>query len=153
MLIYCVSMTCKRAITILDDYAETFAMHLVRCIVFGKSLGESNYKHWVEEEICKYLADANDMCVKPSNQKLKHKDYLDTIFSMLGDSAVDARLVLRHFSLGDGKHYPKFEIDDALINRTYQVFQKVISEFTPLLASKNNLSSEDFANKMYTILE
>lgn len=153
--IFGMSVPRAKAIDILKAYSETLAYHLVKCVVYGDELGQDNFKHWVEDEICEYLSIANDVLTKPKNRKLKEKDYLDTIFADIGTTKQDANIVIRRFRIENKRKqsYPDFIVSPELIDNVFKTFQNTIAYMLPILTSSNNLNASDLVVGVYNAIQ
>lgn len=148
-LILGMAMNRNKAVSRVESYAYTLVEHIIKCVVYGNSTG--NLKHWVEDEICEILSVVNSITIKPSDKKLKKRDYVDTIFGYMGDARSDANVMVRDFRLKN-KHnskYPNFEVTEDLIDRTYKSFQNIMNYMLPILITKNDMKSEDFVKGIY----
>lgn len=133
--------------------AETLAEHILKCVVYQNST--DNLKHWVEDEICVYLDIANSITVKPKAKKLKKSDYMETIFSYIGDSERDAKIALQQFKIDNDKthQYPEFTITPQLILQLFDAYNLIVSQMLPIFTSKNELGPQDLYKLVYTAVK
>lgn len=148
--IFAMSTPRAKALESIDRYADTFTKHLIKCVVFQNSTND--LEHWILE-LSNYLDFANSFTIKPSNKKLKASDYEDTLFGYLGTTASDAKQMLKMFKFDCGKDYPEFDITNELVKKTYSVFQAILHKVLPILSSKNDWDTEDFAALLHNILK
>jgi len=154
--IYAMSTERKKFIKQLESWEEELTEHIAKCVMYGDSLGVNKYNHWIEHEIATWLNDANDTLVKPSNKKLKPRDYASTLFAGLGTDRVDARVVLHDLQRMNHKSaepYPDVDVDSAMIERMFQASNSIVKTFLPILSSVNSLSKEDIERKLHEVLD
>lgn len=150
---YVQAMSVRRsdAIKSLDSLSEALKNHVVKCVIYGKSLGESTYEHWIDE-ISEYLSIANDITIKPSSKKLKKDNYKNALFGAFGETLNDASIIVRVFRVTEGKNYPDFETSDNLYQRIYTAFQDLMNKTLPILITNNSKSKADFRRIVEEIL-
>lgn len=151
--IFGISMYRKNAISVLESNANTLAMHILKCVIYGDTL--DCYNHWIDDEIAEYISIANDITVKPKNKKLKASDYERTIFSYFADSHQDASILLRTFRINNSEthQYPDFEITRELIDDVYDAFQSIKHDVLPLLCASNNYDAHNFSMIIHNIFD
>ena len=140
----------------MDKYGELIAEHLAKCAMYGDTLKNGKYKHWIEDELATWIIDINESICKQNNKKLKPVQYADVLFGDLGDSMVDARVNLHLLQEQNKKSehpYPFRKVDDDMINRMFKISQAVIQKFPPLLATVNTLSKADIEFMLHQIID
>ena len=142
---YVESMSARRADAIqsLRGLSEELKNHIIKCIVYGRNLGDYNYNHWIEE-ISEYISIANDITVKPSAKKLKAEIYRNELFGSFGENLKDASVLVRLFLVKEENKYAKVEVSERLYQRVYDAFQKIMDLFIPILVSNNSMTKSDF---------
>ena len=83
----------KVALDSLYEDAKELAFHVIKCVVYLDQFPE-NYHHWVHDEICLWLAEADSITCK---SKLKWADYRDNLFGYFGETKADTYRVLISF--------------------------------------------------------
>lgn len=151
--IFGMASTRDAVISRLKSYSKTLTYHIIKCVIYGDSTGDLD--HWIHDEICEYLAIANNLYIKPKNKKLKVIDYENSLFSMMGDSEIDAQNCLREFRLYNNRtsKYPAFDITSDMVDRLYSTFQSIIHKMCPILATSNNLDRDDFVSMIYSSIK
>ena len=140
----------------LDAWGEEVAEHLAKCAMYGDSLGQGKYDHWIKDELATWISDANEAICKHNNGKLKPKQYEDTLFGFLGDSYVEARMNLHALQSRNKRYsdaYPFKQVDSAMIERMYSISNAVIAKFVPLLSSKNTFTKDDVEILLHSVID
>ncbi len=135
----------KKVIDKIKAYSEVIVEHLIKCVVYGKNLGIENYRHWKDEEICRYCELINSYEVKDS-KKLKKEDYEKFLLENNGTSESDyySEIVLfRLRNLKTGK-YPDFKPTRLQGRQVYTLFLLLISKISPILADSNKTQDFNF---------
>ena len=144
----------KDVIDFLDSLSKDVMFHIAKCSMYGDSLGR--YNHWVRE-LSIWISDANDKTCKPKGKKLTPREYADTIFDKLGTSEADARVNLhtlqRYNSRFGDEAYPFVPVDDDMISRMYTASKAVISQFSNLLSTQNDLDQHDIEQELHKVLD
>lgn len=154
--IQAMSLDKHKLINKLDSWSEEITEHVAKCVMYGTTLGESKYNHWIEHEIATWICDANDFTCKHNNKKLKPRDYEDHLFGYLGDSIAEARANLHGLQLHNKKFYesyPYIEVDDDMIRKMFDASQQILAQFVPILSSKNSLTKDDIQSILHNILD
>lgn len=137
--IYAMAFPRAKALELLSYHANDISEHILKLIVFSK-IRQDDVEHWLRYEICNWLEDASDI---QSKSKLKAKDYLNTIFSAIGETPQDVKVLLRHFKDKFCYHidnpYPEFEITSQLIDKIHKIFNQFIHICLPLLLSNTTI--------------
>lgn len=143
----------QHALAVLNNHADTYLEHVLKCVVYGNSTGD--YRHWIHDEICDYLSIVNRVSVKQGNKKLKAKDYIEYFFRPAWSDKSDMELLLRNFrtSIKKSKQYPDFIVDSYSMNRLYFVLKSIEEVTLPILCKKNDYDIEDFFKLVYPIFE
>ena len=140
----------------MEAWSELIAEHLAKCAMYGDSLGEGKYNHWIEHELATWISDTNDAICKHNNKKLKPKQYEEMLFGWLGNSRVDARVnlhELQRYNKSTSDPYPDVPVDDAMIDRMYKISKLVVQRFVPILATRNSLTKQDVESILHNIID
>lgn len=140
----------------MEAWSVLIAEHLAKCAMYGDSLGQGKYNHWVEHELATWLSDTNEIVCKHNNKKLKPRQYEEQLFGWLGNSRADARVNLHELqrkNRSSSEPYPEVEVDDKMIEGMYQISQAVIERFVPLLATRNSLTKQDIESILHNIMD
>ena len=120
------AMPRKAARDELYSLSKPLCLHVTKCIVYGKTLGDDVFAHWVHE-ICVYLFRVSSIFVKPNNRRLKKEDYRETLFCRFGDDINDANGALGDLLLDaiEQEKYPEFEPEKYAVTlyHAFRAFQ------------------------------
>lgn len=137
-------------------WGELIEEHLCKCVMYGDSLKQGKYNHWIEDELATWLSDCNSTTFKPSDKKLKPADYESLLFGSLGDTLTDSEVCLHSLQAHNHKKrnsYPFVNVDRRMIYNMYIVSAELREKFVPLLASRNKLAKEDIESILHNILD
>lgn len=130
------------AVKRLKSNAETLAIHMAKCIVYGDSL--HCLKHWLCEEICDWIKLA--AIIKPKGGRFKASMYHDTIFGYLGDERSDAvaNLLDLQIRVRHGEYdYPDFDITEKMKDDMFKFSQNVRTRISDFLAKNKGKELDD----------
>jgi hypothetical protein len=136
--------------------SDKLVEHIAKCAMYGDTLGESKYNHWIEHEIANWISEINELVSKPDNKKLKPKFYENILFGGLGDDLSHAKANLTDLQIYNSRKsnpYPEVKIDSAMINRMYVISQQMFGKIVPILSTKNNFSKKDIEQILHNILD
>lgn len=140
----------------MDARSDKITEHLAKCAMYGDSLGEGKYNHWIEHELANWISEINDLVSKPDGKKLKLRFYEDILFGGLGDSRADAKANLTDLEIYNSRTanpYPKVDIDDEMIDRMFKISEAMISKIAPILSTKNSFDKADFEVLLHSIMD
>lgn len=142
--VFAMSMDRSRAVNRIRGFSDPITEHIIKCVVYGNTTNDLH--HWVCHEICDYLEIVNDITVRPHDKKLKAHDYLSNLYGAMGDTRIDASILVRTFAAHNRrtKEYPDFKVTDDIIDRTFFAFKTMMTDTIPILTTKNKLESGDF---------
>lgn len=135
---------------------QKVAEHLEKCAMYGDTLGEGKYNHWIEHELATWISEINELTTKPSGKKLKPEAYSELLFGLLGNERSDSRSALIDLQLYNSKkkdQYPYIEIDNKMVNRMYKITQDMLGKIVPLLSSKNRFTKKDIESLLHSMLD
>lgn len=139
----------------LYNFSDKVEEHITKCAMYGDSLGNGKYDHWISE-LSNWISVANDMTCKTNKKKLRPIQYENSLFASIGTDEADARLNLYNLQIHNEKSsnsYPYKEVDDAMVDRMQKCSINMISEFCELLATSNTLSRLDIINRIHDVLD
>lgn len=140
----------------MESWSELIAEHLSKCAMYGDTLPNNKYNHWIEDELATWISDINDTVCKHNKKKLKARQYEDGLFGWLSDSPVEARANLHHQQIlnrNAARSYPDVEVDINMIDRMTTISTAVLRVFVPMLASKNTLSKKDIEAELHKLID
>ena len=135
----------KKVIDKVKDYSEIIVEHIIKCVVYKKSLGEADYYHWKNEEICGYCGLINEYEVKKSG-KLKKDVYARALLENNGTAESDyySEVVLFRVNNLRTQKYPDFKPTRMQGHQVYIAFLALISEVTPVFSDYSKKDDYDF---------
>lgn len=152
--IYSMSVPRSKAKERIEALGEIVLEHVCKCVLYGDSTGD--YHHWVDGEIANWLSIANDLTIKPSNKKLKARDYDEMLLGGFGDDLADARmnlnLLYRKFRQS-ANPYPEVNLTPDLVKKLADVTAALHDILPKLLSQQNNMTQDDLAAELHTILD
>ena len=157
MKIYIQGMTLKKEKLLkrMDSYSTEIAFHLAKCVMYGDSLGNGKYDHWISE-ISNWISSVNECICKHNNKKLKAHQYQNSLFADLGDSLTEAKMNLQDVQISCKKsvnRYPYRELDKEMIDTMYIVSMEIMHTFSNLLATMNDTTQSDIDKMLHDILD
>ena len=143
--IFAMSMQRPIAIRELNGLSNTLAQHVCKISIYDDTLQCKD--HWIHE-LADYISQANDITVKPKNNKLKLRDYENEFYGVLGETEKDANVFLNSFYRRNlrSKQYPAVAITKEMCKRYIELSQFLINYCKALLSFNNELSLEDIEN-------
>jgi len=137
----------KKVIDKIKEYSEIILEHIIKCVVYGKSLGEANYFHWKNEEICGYCKLINEYEVKKS-KKLKEDAYIQALLENNGTAESDyySEVVLFGIRNSRIRRYPDFKPTKEQGHIVYLIFLALIFEVAPVFADYDKINDYDFTD-------
>lgn len=154
--IQCMSISQDDLIDKMKGRRAKIAEHLAKCAMYGDGLGSGKYNHWIEHELATWISEINELTAKPKGKKLKPSKYADYLFGLLGDERADAKSALIDLQLYNSKKsnsYPYVEIDDAMVDRMFEITKAMLGKVVPIIASKNSFYKKDIEQLLHTILD
>lgn len=139
--IFAMSMQRPIAIRELNGLSRTLAQHVCKMAIYDDSLNCKD--HWIHE-LADYINQANDITVKPKNNKLKMRDYESEFYGVLGETEKDANVFLNSFYRRnvETKEYPVVKITREMCERYVDLSLFLIEYCKILLCSNNNMYLE-----------
>lgn len=141
----------KTVISRIESLSEPIVEHLIKIVVYGKTLGEEVYSHWKYDEIANYFFIIDGLEVKESG-KLRPAGYLSALISNQGNSAFDyySKVVLFRISNRRSGQYPDFNPTKEQGEKVFEVYFNLLKEICPLLSNK---TKKDFNSLIDIVLE
>lgn len=134
----------------ISDLSYEYIEHVMKCVVFQDTT--QDLFHW-EQEIASFIAQVNNIIVKPDSKKLSSSYYRDYFFLGQGDELEDMRLFISMWKRREGKYYPSFEVTESLCGRLLEVCTDLADYFSPLVSKKNTYSKAYLLSKIVEYFE
>lgn len=135
----------------LTSDAKQLNDHIMKCVIYGDSLGCLN--HWINDEITTWIYKASTINCK---HKITSTLYKSTLFCWFGENQRDAESNLYDFYskyvMRKGE-YPKFDIDRYLIERLNKVYREIEKEIICMFCDKYSYTKNDYSEVLREILE
>lgn len=149
--IFCMSRPRRFVLDKLYSYTDELNKHVIECVVYSE---EKNLTldHWIKV-IANWLCIANGLKCK---NKLKIKDYQDTLFASFGNNYADAENNLQDYRLRNKtltQSYPDFEITNDLVSDLYTAYQFLEEICIPIFRSDKQLTVSEWKSEIYRIFD
>ena len=148
--VFAMSMSRKSAIDELSGQAKNLKDHMCKVAIYDDTLNCK--RHWIHE-IADSVYRVYDITIKPSNNKLKYKDYEKNYLWAIGDEKRDASSFLATFRINNKrtKQYPVVDLTEDMCER-YLEIAKFIKDFfkTYIDRSKEELTFEEIESMFDT---
>ena len=138
----------------LKGISKPFTERLIKLVVYGRSLGDEVFEHWIEDDVCNYLSHVNDIEVKTPNKKLQEIEYRKGLLTELGETVTDYSVIIRSFRIKvrETKEYPDFQVKPEMATALYAICSDLFDEVCPILSTQNQMTQADFVPVVKEIL-
>ena len=157
LAVYEMALPRKDLVSKVESYSYPLIEHLIKLLIYGKSLGEENYLDWKDNEICGYFAYIYNLTTKSGNGKLKDSDYFNAFVRHQGTSPADYMSTVSLFRINNRKtlKYPDFVPKNEQGIRLHNCYFELLNQVCPILARPLSAekSAEDFVPVVTAVVE
>ena len=133
---YEMSLPRKDVIAKVESYSYPLVEHLIKLLIYGKTLGEEVFNDWKDNEICGYFAYICNLTTKSGAGKLRSDDYFTAFIEHQGTNVADYASTISLFRINNRRtgQYPDFVPSNQYAHKLQCLYFDLLHSVCPLLA-------------------